>query len=123
RPAFGHEARALQRQFHQRVGEREPVLAAGDLAEVADIEPGVALAIEPQDPPQFLHPYPARRRDPPAASEPGLIAIVLIAPAQPADGPRTSPQHLRHLDPAQLPTHARKMTSCTFMAHSTAAAV
>src|SRR5437667_2741091 len=44
-----HQSRRLQRLAHEAVRPLQPVLAAGDGAEVPDVQPLVARGVEPQD--------------------------------------------------------------------------
>src|SRR5262249_62045389 len=45
----GHQPRRLQSFLHEGVAEAHAVLPPGELVKVADVEPLVTLAIEPQD--------------------------------------------------------------------------
>ena len=49
RAPFAHEARLLQRELDEAVGERHAVLPARELVEVPHVEAAIGLAIEPQD--------------------------------------------------------------------------
>jgi hypothetical protein len=49
RPALGQPPRLLEHPLHKRVAQRHVVLAARELIEVAAVEAGVAIAVEPQD--------------------------------------------------------------------------
>src|SRR5207245_10347273 len=48
--ALGDEAGRLQGELDEGVGEPDRMLAPGDVMEVADIEPGVAFAVQAQNP-------------------------------------------------------------------------
>ena len=102
-PALGHQARPLQGGLHEGVGEAQSVLAAGELTEVPHVEPQVALPVEPQDPLQLLDRHPPPRGDLPAAIEQAVIALLLVATAQPAHGARTEAQDLGRGRPGALP--------------------
>jgi hypothetical protein len=77
--ALGHEARGLQGELDEGVGEGHRVIAPGELVEVPDIEAGVVLAIEAQD---SLHLGAGRREVRgalAAAIEQAELGILLIA--------------------------------------------
>jgi hypothetical protein len=48
--ALGEQAGELPGRLHRGVGQRDGIVATGDLIEVAAIEAEIALAVEPQHP-------------------------------------------------------------------------
>jgi hypothetical protein len=73
------------------------MLGAGDLTEVAHVEAEVALAIDAQDPLQFVDGHPPQRGDLPAAIEQAVIAVAGVVSPQATDRARAHPEHLPHL--------------------------
>ena len=96
---FGHQPRTLQGLLDEGITEAHAVLPAGELVEVAHIEPLVALAVEGQQALHFGHRGPLGRGRPAAAIEQAVIAAVLEEPPQPPNAPRAAPQDLGRLDP------------------------
>ena len=63
RPAFRHQPRRLQRPLHRSCTTRSlPMHAPGDLVEMPDIEPAIALPIELQHLRHRRHGHPVHRR-------------------------------------------------------------
>ena len=78
----------LQRLFHEAVGHRHPVLSPGNLMKVPHVEPGVALAIQPQHPLDLPGRHPTlRRAEQPLIDQP-RIPIRFVALSPPPQRPR-----------------------------------
>jgi hypothetical protein len=96
-PALGHQAGRLQRLLDERVGQRHAVLSPGGLIEVPDIEPGVAVPgpvpvpVELQKPLHLGHRHRPRRGPTAPVIEQPVVAVLLIAPPQPAHRPWAHP--------------------------------
>jgi len=99
--ALGHEARGLQGEFDERVGEGHRVIAPGELVEVPNVEADIVLAIEAQD---ALH-LGARRREVrgalAAAIEQAELGILLIASPPPAQRSWMDRQNVCRLQPRE----------------------
>src|SRR5262247_340020 len=104
RPLLGHQARALERLFHEGVAELDPMLAARLAEEVADIEAVVVRAIEMQQPLDFRDGGPFRGRRLAAAIQQPVIAVALEAQAQAPNTAGTAPEDVGGLEPRELPT-------------------
>jgi hypothetical protein len=85
--ALAHQPGALERGPHEGVGERHPVIPAGQLVEVSHIEALVPLAIEPEDPLELDQRHAAGRRSLAAtieqARDPELLKPRAPAPHRP----------------------------------------
>jgi hypothetical protein len=101
---LGHEAGHLPRLLDEGVAERHAVLSVGAAPEVADIEAGIAIAVEAQQPLDLGNRGPFGRRRPPAPIEQLLHAIALELPPQPAHAPGAPAENVRRLQPGELPT-------------------
>ena len=100
---LGHQARGLQRLLHERVAEAHPMLAPGELVEMADVETQIPLAIERE---QALHVGdrgPLGRRGLPPAVQEAVIPEMLQPPTDAPDRARTVAQDVGGLGPGQLP--------------------
>jgi hypothetical protein len=80
------------------------VLAPGELTEVPHVEAEMALAVQAQDPLQFVDGHPPQGGELPAAIEQPVIAVVLVAPPQPAHRTGAHAQDLGYRPPRALPT-------------------
>src|SRR5262249_2900131 len=99
RPTLSDEPRRLQSELDEGVGECHVVIAPGELVEVTDIEAGVVLPVETQDP---LHLGLRRgevRGAPAAAIEQAEHGIAFIPRAPPAERSRMDPQDVGGLQP------------------------
>src|SRR3989454_35690 len=103
-PMLGAQARALQRLLHKRVAEGDAVVAAGLAQEVPDVEALVVRPIEVQHPLDFGNGRALGRRRLTAPIHQPVIAVVLVAPPQPSNTPRTPAEDVGSLEPRQLPT-------------------
>src|SRR6185312_6072172 len=99
---LGHEPGALQGLLDEGVAEADAMLAPGELVEVADIEPLIAVAVEREQALDLAHGGPLRRGHLPAAIEQSVIAVVLQLPSQAPDAAGAAAQDLGRLDPGQL---------------------
>ncbi len=100
---FGHQPGALQGLLDEGVAEAHPVLAAGELVEVAHIEPLIAVAVQGQEALDLGHRRPLGRGRLAAAIEQAVIAMVLQQPPQAPNAPGAAAENVGRLDPTQLP--------------------
>src|SRR5216110_3871495 len=113
---LGHQARGLQGLLDERIAEAHAMLAPGELVEMPDVEAQVPLAIERE---QALHLGDrgalGRGGLPPAVQE-TVIPVMLQPPADAPNRAGAVAQDVGGLHQGQLPSMARRITSCTFMA-------
>src|SRR5580765_8222159 len=104
RAALGEQAGGLQEPFDERVAERDPMVALGELMKVGRIKPGVLLLVEARDARDLRHGGAAGRGlVPPAIPEP-VIAALLIPQPPAAQGAGPPAQDILRLQPGQLST-------------------
>ena len=102
----GQEPGPLQECFDKGVGQRDGVLPSGHLIEVAPIEAGVPLAVQPQDALDLGDRGPlGRGLCAPAVVQP-VIAVLLEAPPHAANAARTPAEDIGHLQPCQRAAQA-----------------
>jgi hypothetical protein len=111
RPAFGDEARLLEGEPHEAVGQGHPVIAADEVVEVPHVEAAVGVAIEAQDALDLGHRGLAGRGELTAIIEADhVIGLIPGAPAAQAAGMQETAGRvlllhpLRALDALQLAT-------------------
>lgn len=99
-PALGHEARLLQRQPDEAVGEGHRMISPHQVMEVPDVEPGIALPVEPEDALHLCHWRLAARGQLAAIIEPqDLVGLIPGAPAPQAA--RMDAQDIGRLQPGE----------------------
>jgi hypothetical protein len=101
----GQPTGVLQRRFHVGVRPLHAVVALRDLIEMAPVEAGVTLAIEPPDPLDLRAGRLARRGPSAAAIEQAVVAGGLIPGAPAAYGAIGAPDDLGRLPPIDGSTH------------------
>ena len=102
RPVWGDEPRALQRLVDEGIAEAHLVVPPGELVKVPDVEAGIALAVERQDPLHLGHGGPLGRRRPAPPIVELVDAVAFELPPQAAHAAGTAAQDLGGLDPGQL---------------------
>src|SRR5256885_7271944 len=87
RAAFDHEARLLEGEADEAIGQRHAVIAADEVVEVADVEAAVGVAIQAEKAPDLGPPRFAGGGQPAAIIEADhLVGPLPGAPAAPAPG-------------------------------------
>src|SRR6267142_1352850 len=108
RPPFGEQPGALQGALDERVTERNAVVPAHEIVEMAAIEASVALAIEPQQALDLRHGHAPRRGRAAAAIPEAIVAAALIAQAPATEPTRDPAENVFGLRPGELATEGRQ---------------
>src|SRR6185436_20535069 len=95
----GDQAGSLQRLFDKGIAEAHAVLAPGELVEMADVEPEIALAIEGQQALDLGDGGALRRRRLTAPVQEPVVTIVLLAPPEAPDRAGAVAMDVRGRDP------------------------
>ena len=98
--ALTHQAGLLQRQLHEAIGQRHPMIAPSEAVEVAHVPAGKALSVQPHDMLHLERRRLARRRQlPPIVQRHGAAGFKPRPPAPHTAG--LNAQHVRCLQPRQ----------------------
>src|SRR5208337_3118604 len=113
------QPRALQRQLHPGVAERDAVPLPQLLLKVPHVQVGVLLPIELQHLLGHLQRHTLRTGLAPPPVQQPVVPMLLVALLPPSHAAVRDPDNLRRLPPRDL-LIARKITSWTFIARSQA---
>src|SRR3989442_8245258 len=98
--ALGHEARLLEREADEAVGERHAVIAADEVVKVPDVEAAVGVAVQAQHALDLGHRRLAGRGQLAAIIEANHL-IGLVAGAPTAQAPGIDAEDIGRLQPAE----------------------
>src|SRR5262245_28769977 len=104
RALLRHQPGALQRRLDEGVAEADAVRMSRLAQEVPDVEAVIVRAVQMQHPLDLGQGGPLGRGRLPAPIQQTVIAVALVAQAQPANTPGTAAEDVGGLEPGELPT-------------------